>query len=156
MYGSVRGRRFPGYGGIRERTEWLETFLELPHGIPDSDTFRWVFERINPEALSECLYDWLGCHRKEGSVITIDGKTIRGSKRGSRKAYHVVGAFAAENQLVLGEIVTDEKPNEITAVPELMGALNIEWDGLQAVGMVTAAISKNDETTRGSPHRDTK
>ena len=63
----------------KERTEWLETFLELPHGIPDSDTFRRVFERINPEALSECLYDWLGCHRKEGSVIAIDGKTIRGS-----------------------------------------------------------------------------
>ncbi len=124
--------------------------------MPDSDTFCRVFERINPEALSECLYDWLGCHRKEGSVIAIDGKTIRGSKRGSRKAYHVVSAFAAENQLVLGEIVTDEKPNEITAVPELLGALNIEWDGLQAVGMVTAAISKNDETTRGSPHRDTK
>ena len=110
----------------KERTEWLETFLELLHGIPDSDTFRRVFERINPEALSECLYDWLGCHRKEGSVIAIDGKTIHGSKRGSRKAYHVVSAFAAENQLVLGEIVTDEKSNEIIAVPELLGSLNIE------------------------------
>ena len=120
----------------KERTEWLETFLELPHGIPDSDTFRRVFERINPEALSECLYDWLGCHRKEGSVIAIDGKTIRGSKRGSRKAYHVVSAFAAENQLVLGEIVTDEKSNEITAVPELLGALNIEDSIVTADAMI--------------------
>jgi hypothetical protein len=120
----------------KERTEWLEIFLELPHGIPDSDTFRRVFERINPEALSECLYDWLGCHRKEGSVIAIDGKTIRGSKRGSRKAYHVVSAFAAENQLVLGEIVTDEKSNEITAVPELLGALNIEDSIVTADAMI--------------------
>ena len=44
------------------RKEWLRQFLELPHGIPDSDTFRRVFERINPEAPGECLYDWLGCH----------------------------------------------------------------------------------------------
>lgn len=83
----------------KEREEWLRKFLELPHGIPDSDTFRRVFERIDPEMLSECLYNWLGCHRKEGSVIAVDGKTIRGSKTDSHKAYHVVSAFAAENQL---------------------------------------------------------
>lgn len=110
----------------KEREEWLRKFLELPHGIPDSDTFRRVFERIDPEMLSECLYNWLGCHRKEGSVIAVDGKTIRGSKTDSHKAYHVVSAFAAENQLVLGEIVTEEKSNEITAVPELLDSLNIE------------------------------
>lgn len=110
----------------KEREEWLRKFLELPHGIPDSDTFRRVFERINPEALSECLYDWLGCHREEGAVIAVDGKTIRGSEGNGHKAYHVVSAFAAENQLVLGEMVTDEKSNEITAVPELLDSLNIE------------------------------
>ena len=110
----------------KEREEWLRTFLELPNGIPDSDTFRRVFERMNPEALSECLYDWLGCHRAEGSVIAIDGKTICGSGTESHKAYHVVSAFVAENQLVLGELVTEEKSNEITAVPELLDSLNIE------------------------------
>ncbi len=110
----------------KEREESLRTFLELPNGIPDSDTFRRVFERINPEALSECLYDWLGCHRAEGSVIAIDGKTICGSGTESHKAYHVVSAFVVENQLVLGELVTDEKSNEITAVPELLDSLNIE------------------------------
>ena len=110
----------------KEREEWLRKFLELPNGIPDSDTFRRVFERIDPEALSECLYDWLECNREEGSVIAIDGKTIRGSKNESHKAYHVVSAFVAENQLVLGELVTEEKSNEITAVPELLDSLNIE------------------------------
>lgn len=85
----------------KEREEWLRSFLSLPNGIPDSDTFRRVFERIKPEALSECLYDWLGYHREEGSVIAIDGKTIRGSGNESHKAYHVVSAFVAENQLVL-------------------------------------------------------
>lgn len=121
------GEDFPAMEEFgKEREEWLRKFLELPHGIPDSDTFRRVFERIRPEALSECLYDWLGSHRKEGSVIAVDGKTIRGSKGDGHKAYHVVSAFAVENQLVLGEIVTDEKSNEITAVPELLDSLNIE------------------------------
>lgn len=110
----------------KQREEWLQKFLELPHGIPDSDTFRRVFERIDPEALSECLYDWLGCHWEEGKVIAVDGKTIRGSGSESHKAYHVVSAFATENQLVLGELVTEEKSNEITAVPELLDSLNIE------------------------------
>jgi len=110
----------------KEREEWLRTFLELPNGIPDSDTFRRVFERLNPESLSKYLYDWLECHRAEGSVIAIDGKTICGSGTESRKAYHIVSAYVAENQLVLGESATDEKSNEITAVPEFLGPLNIE------------------------------
>lgn len=111
------------FGELRE--EWLRQFLELPHGIPDSDTFRRVFERINPEALGECLYDWLGCHWEKDTVVAIDGKTIRGSKSRSHKAYHVVSAFAAENQLVLGELVTEEKSNEISAVPELLDSLDV-------------------------------
>lgn len=109
----------------KERQEWLSQFLELPNGIPDSDTFRRVFERMNPEALSECLYDWLSCSREEGMVVAIDGKTICGSSNESHRAYHVVSAFAAENQLTLGEITIDEKSNEITAVPELLDSLNI-------------------------------
>ena len=92
------GEGFPAMEEFgREREEWLGEFLALPHGIPDSDTFRRVFERNKPEALSECLYDWLGYHRIEGSVIAVDGKTIRGSKGDSHKAYHVASAFAAEN-----------------------------------------------------------
>ena len=108
----------------------------MPDGIPDSDTFRRVFDKRNPEALSECLYDCLKCSREEGSVIAVAGKTIRGSGNESHKAYHVVSAFVAENRMVLGELVTKEKSNEITAVPELLDSLNIEgsvvrnWHGI--------------------------
>ncbi len=118
-----------------QRQELLRQFLELPNGIPDSDTFRRVFEHLNPEALSECLYDWLSCNRKEGSVIAIDGKTIRGSGNQSHKAYHVVSAFVAENQITLGEITTEEKSNEITAVPELLDSLNISGSIVTADAM---------------------
>ena len=109
-----------------EREEWLRIFLELPNGIPDSDTFRRLFERINPQELSNCLYDWLDQAREKRSTIAIDGKTIRGSGNAEHKAYHVVSAFVAENQLTLGEIVVDEKTNEMKAVPELLDLIDIE------------------------------
>jgi hypothetical protein len=90
----------------KSREEWLKTFLELPNGIPDSDTFRRIFERLNPQELSECLNHWHEIVREKGEVINIDGKTIRGSKNSQHKAYHVVSAWIAENQITLGEIKT--------------------------------------------------
>lgn len=119
----------------KAREEWLREFLELPNGVPDSDTFRRVFERLEPQALSQCLYDWLACNREDGSVIAVDGKTICGSKNNEHKAYHVVSAFVAENQLTLGEIATEEKSNEITAVPELLTMLEIKNSTITADAM---------------------
>ena len=112
------------FGTAREA--WLRAFLELPNGIPDADTFRRIFERIEPHALSGCLYDWLANNRQEGGVISVDGKTICGSKNADHKAYHVVSAFVAENQITLGELAAEEKSNEITAVPELLESLDIK------------------------------
>ena len=118
-----------------EREEWLRTFLEMPNGIPDSDTFRRLFERLNPAELSECLYDWLEMERDKRSVVAVDGKTIRGSGNAAHKAYHVVSAFVAENQITLGEIVVDEKSNEITAVPALIDLIDVEGSIVTADAM---------------------
>ena len=110
----------------KSRQEYLGKFLELPNGIPDSDTFRRVFERINPSELSSCLINWVSVEREKRSVIAIDGKTICGSKNTEHKAYHVISAFVAENQLTLGELTVEEKSNEITAVPELLELIDVE------------------------------
>ena len=110
----------------KERELWLKTFLELPNGIPDSDTFRRVFESLEPKELSRCLNDWLETKYEKGAIINIDGKTIRGSNNANHKAYHVVSAWVADNQITLGEIKTQEKSNEITAVPELLDMLDVE------------------------------
>ena len=118
-----------------ECEEWLRTFLELPNGIPDSDTFRRLFERLNPTELSECLYGWLDTEREKRSVIAVDGKTIRGSANASHKAYHVVSAFVADNQITLGEIVVDEKSNEISAVPALLDVIDVEGSIVTADAM---------------------
>lgn len=131
-----------------EREEWLRTFLELPHGIPDSDTFRRLFERLNPSELSNCLYDWLDKEREKHSVVAVDGKTIRGSGNSAHKAYHVVSAFVAENQITLGEVVVEEKSNEITAVPELLDLIDVEGSIVTADAMscqkeITKKITEN-------------
>ena len=110
----------------REREEFLRKFLELPNGIPDSDTFRRVFENLNPEELSECLVNWLDAELPDRRVIAVDGKNICGSANKEHKAYHVVSAFVAETQITLGEITVEEKSNEITAVPQLLDLLYID------------------------------
>lgn len=119
----------------KSRKEYLAKFLELPNGIPDSDTFRRVFEKINPSELSSCLINWISAERSQRSVVAIDGKTICGSGNVQHKAYHVISAFVAENQLTLGELTVEEKTNEITAVPELLDLIDIKGDIVTADAM---------------------
>lgn len=88
----------------KNRKEFLAAFLELLNEIPDSDTFRRVFEKINPSGLSSCLINWISAERDQRSVVAIDGKIIRGSANRQRKAYHVVSVFVAESQITLGKI----------------------------------------------------
>ena len=127
-----------------EREEWLRSFLELPNGIPDSDTFRRVFERLKPDELSKCLFNWLDDEHERRSVINIDGKTIRGSANAEHKAYHVVSAWVAENQITLGQIQVEEKTNEIIAIPELLDMLDVEGSiiTVDAMGCQKAIVSK--------------
>ena len=65
------------------------------------------------------------CRISEGDLVAIDGKTIRRSydKNGSKSAIHVVSAYAEKNRICLGQIQTEEKSNEITAIPELLDLL---------------------------------
>ena len=77
--GSQGWEDMENYGIAKQ--EWLSKFLELPHGIPSDDTFRRVFERIDPESLQKCLEKWVNSimNSIQGEIIPIDGKTLRGS-----------------------------------------------------------------------------
>lgn len=119
-----------------ERREWLSIFLELPNGIPDSDTFRRVFERVDPSHVSQWLSDWISKEQQSGGrLINVDGKTICGSENGNHRAYHVVSAWIGECGITLGELQVDEKTNEIKAVPELLDLFDIEGDVITADAM---------------------
>jgi predicted transposase YbfD/YdcC len=111
------------------RYEWLKGFLALPHGIPGDDTFRRVFARLDAEQFQSRFITWVqdAFEITEGQVIPIDGKTLRRSyDRGiGKKAIHMVSAWAAENQVVLGQVKVEDKSNEITAIPALLELLDI-------------------------------
>jgi len=108
---------------------WLGTFLELKWGIPSADTFRRVFSALKPGAFGECFIAWAQAlaNGTAGKLIAIDGKTVRHSfdRATGKKALHVVSAWIASNRLTLGQIVTEEKSNEITAIPRLLELLDI-------------------------------
>ena len=109
--------------------DWLKTFLELPNGIPSHDTFARVFARIKQAQFQQCFVNWMKSIQKitESDIVAIDGKTLRGSyDTGSDKAaIHMVNAWAVHNRLVLGQVKTNAKSNEITAIPELLKVLEI-------------------------------
>lgn len=106
--------------------DWFKKFLELSNGIPSSDTFRRVFERLDPKELADVLRETVEAVKVAGTTVAIDGKTICGSGNGEHTAYHVVSAWVAEHQITLGQLKTDEKSNEITAIPELIDIIDIE------------------------------
>ncbi len=119
-----------------ERMEWFKTFLELPNGIPDKDTFRRVFERVDPQELSNWLNQWIEIERKPGGrLISVDGKTIRRSGNADHNAYHIVSAWVGEQGLTLGQLQVGEKTNEITEVPKLLELFDIKGDIVTADAM---------------------
>jgi predicted transposase YbfD/YdcC len=112
-----------------EKLEWLSGFLEIPHGIPSHDTFARVFAMVDSRQLNVCFAQWTASVREKISreIVAIDGKTARRSHEAGKgiKALHQVSAWAQENGMVLGQIKTEEKSNEITAIPELLRGLNV-------------------------------
>jgi predicted transposase YbfD/YdcC len=129
----------------RDREEWLRGFLALPNGIPDSDTFRRVFERIKPEELAKCLKNWLDdTQRSGGRNVNVDGKTICGSGNAEHSAYHVLNAWVSENSITLGELAIQDKHNEITAIPKLLDVIDIAGDiiTIDAMGCQTDIATK--------------
>ncbi len=113
----------------KARLEWFQTFLELANGIPSHDTFTRVFARLDPEQFQACFMRWMNAVSQVigGQVIAIDGKVLRRShdKGIGKAAIDMVSAWASANRLVLGQVKVDEKSNEITAIPQLLQALEV-------------------------------
>lgn len=116
------------FGEAKE--EWFRKFLRLPHGIPSHDTFGRVFRRLDPQQFQSGFVSWIEAISQltAGQVIAIDGKRLRRSHDGrlGKAAIHMVSAWASANRLVLGQLKTDEKSNEITAIPELLKILTLK------------------------------
>jgi len=114
----------------RSKEKWLRSFLTLPNGIPSHDVFNNVFAKLEPLVFERCFIAWAESITSlmPGEVIAIDGKTVRRShdRSNGRQAIHLVSAWAGENELLLGQVKTEDKSNEIKAIPELLELLTIE------------------------------
>lgn len=113
----------------RSKEAWFRSFLALPAGIPSHDTFGRVFAALDPTAFETCFVGWVRrLVRQAPATIAIDGKTLRrsGDAAAGLGPLHLVSAWATDQQVVLGQVATDAKSNEITAIPLLLGALDLD------------------------------
>jgi len=108
----------------KAKYDWFKRFLELPSGIPSHDTFNRVFLLLNPNEFQSCFQQWIKTVASvtSGEIIAIDGKTLRRShdRSANKAAIHMVNAWACHNGLSMGQYKTDQKSNEITAIPKLL------------------------------------
>lgn len=105
---------------------WLQERGICPTGIPSHDTFSRFFRFVDPHAFEKCFISWTQKIAKVvGGVIALDGKTICNSGSGEERAIHLVSAFSVENNMVLGQLATEAKSNEITAFPLLIDFLDL-------------------------------
>lgn len=132
----------------RTKVAWLRTFLELRGGIPSHDTFGRVFRRLDPEEFRRCFLAWVRAVVGEPGeqVVAIDGKTLRRShdRQAGKEALHLVSAWATASDLVIGQVATDTKSNEITAIPVLLRLLALEGATItiDAMGCQTAIAAQ--------------
>ena len=109
------------------KKDWFSTFLQLPNGIASHDTFGRVFQILDSKVLEQVCMEWLqSIAGKIEGVVAIDGKSLRGSRCGKQSPLHIVSAWACQNSMLLGQVQTDKKSNEITAIPELLKLLSIQ------------------------------
>jgi predicted transposase YbfD/YdcC len=114
------------FGQAKE--SWFRKFLALPNGIPSHDTFRRVFLRLNPQQFQESFLIWVRAVTSltSGEIVSIDGKSARGARtKDGKEGLRMVSAWAGEQRLVLGQLKTREKSNEITAIPRLLELLEL-------------------------------
>lgn len=112
----------------KAKKPWFSTFLKLPKGIPSHDTFNRVFSALDPKYFHEFFINWTAGLREKvhREIVAIDGKALRRACEAKQNIPMIVNAWARDNRLVLGQLKVEEKSNEITAVPELLRALDLK------------------------------
>jgi predicted transposase YbfD/YdcC len=126
--------------------KWLRRFLPFCNAIASHNTFSRVFSLLDAKQFEACFIRWTQelCPTLKAQLIPIDGKTVRGSHDGEQGAIHLVSAWDKEAGLVLGQVKTATKSNEITAIPELLDALDVQGATvtIDAMGCQHAIIDK--------------
>lgn len=114
----------------KNKQDWLRKWIDLENGIPSHDCIARVIARIAPTGMTDCFIAWVNgvAELTNGEVVAIDGKTARRSYNRKDKlgAIHMVSAWANQTGMSLGQVKTEEKSNEITAIPVLLELLELK------------------------------
>ncbi|MBR7172898.1 MAG: ISAs1 family transposase [Clostridia bacterium] len=123
----------------RVKESWFRERLgiKLENGIPSHDTMSRIFGMLKPDEFQASFIKWAqeACGKQSREILSLDGKTMRGSKNGETKPVHMVSAWANKARAVFGQLAVAEKSNEITAVPMLLELLDIEGTIITADAM---------------------
>lgn len=111
----------------KTKLDYLRRYLSYKNGVPSDDTLRRFFRQLDSAAFETCFIEWVRSFQIDiaNKVIAIDGKTSRRSFDGENRPMHLVSAFVSELGITLGQLKTEDKSNEITAIPELINMLDI-------------------------------
>lgn len=125
---------------------WLRGYLPFANGIASHDTFSRVFSLLDAAHFEAFFIDWMQglCPQLAGQIIPIDGKSVRRSHNGTTRMTHLVSAWHQSRGLVLGQVKTAAKSNEITAIPELLDAMQVQGATItiDAMGCQHAVVDK--------------
>src|SRR5450631_4897227 len=133
------------------RLDWLRSFLPLANGIPSRDCLRRLLMALQPQAFQSCFQNWIASaivtdDTKPDRLVAIDGKTCRRSHDAAKGlgALHIVSAWATEEGIALGQVATEAKSNEITAIPQLLEQLDLAGPliTIDAMGCQKAIVQK--------------
>lgn len=114
----------------KTKLEWFRLYFPYRKRTPSADTLRNFFAKLDTASFGQCFVSWANqvFRDMDNEVVSIDGKRLCGSYDTftQQAAIHVVSAYASVNQLTLGQVITREKSNEITAIPELLGLIEVK------------------------------
>jgi predicted transposase YbfD/YdcC len=125
--------------------------FKLKNGTPSHDTFRRIFGLIIPSEFERCFAEWVRSSvNMDAEIVNIDGKTLRGSRKNDCPPLHLVSAWASKNRMVLCQIPTETKSNEITAIPSLLDVLDLKGcivtiDAMGCQKDIAEKISQNND-----------
>lgn len=130
-----------------EKEAWLKKYVAFSNGIPSHDTINRVIARLKPRELQKSIIGWVESVVAQSgyNLINIDGKRLCNSgENGSKSIIHLVNAWSSSNQMILAQVKTEDKSNEITAIPTLLGLLELEGAivTIDAMGCQTAIAEK--------------
>ncbi len=108
--------------------KWLRKYIELSNGVPSLSTIGRLFNIIAPAQFEKCFASWMQdvVRPEDQDIVSIDGKTMRGSADGDKKGAHIVSAICRSHSLVIGQVKVNEKTNEIKAIPDLLDMLYLK------------------------------